>query len=389
MKSSPRVLLRFCSLLLLVSPALSAQVGNSTQLPALLRQSGNDSLRKIERLAALQFHVLINEYRVSQNLDALAWDDTLWLASRNHCEWMESNDELSHQEKANTKSFTGKDPGDRYAFVKNNKNASGAWSAENALYNYSAGGSTIADIAKNIAQYSLNQWKHSPGHNANMLGKSSRSHGVAFLIVPGGRVWSTDLFSWQAGSQQKSSINTSVILASGGNETTPSQTTTAKQVKKNGMQSASAKYVKLDLASTSADLSAALYQQQEGMKRSKAMEKAAYQHALYIAGTKKLVHEEKKGRRNFYGTTVEKRMRKASRGRYAFAKRHLKVTENIVLAEADAAALDVPALATEINEKLGNDPNNTPFDSVGYGIVIKRVKNILSVYVVRVSGSHH
>lgn len=389
MKSSPRVFLRLCSLLLLIPAAVSAQVSTASKLPVLLRQSGNDSLRKIERLAALQFHVLINEYRVSQNLNALGWDDTLWLASRNHCEWMEANDELSHHEKANTKSFSGEDPGDRYAFVKNNKNASGAWSAENALYNYSAGGSTITGIAKNIAQYSFDQWKHSPGHNANMLGKGSRSHGVAFLIVPGGRVWSTDLFSWQSGSILKSGTNTSVILASGSNETTPAKTTTAKQSKNKGMQSASAKYVKLDLAVTTTDLSAALYEKQEGMKRSKTMEKAAYQHALYVAGTKKLVHEEKKGRRNFYGTTVEKRMRKASRGRYAFAKHHLKVTENIVMVEADAAALDVSALAAEINEKLGNDPNNTPFDSVGYGIAIRRVKNILSVYVARVSGSHH
>ncbi|NQX98854.1 MAG: hypothetical protein HRT73_13400, partial [Flavobacteriales bacterium] len=67
-------------------------------------------------------------------------------------------------------------------------------SGENALYNYSAYGKSIKEIAQNIAFRSFKQWKNSPGHNRNMLRKGHVAHGTAFKIT-NDKVWGTDLFS--------------------------------------------------------------------------------------------------------------------------------------------------------------------------------------------------
>ena len=40
----------------------------------------------------------------------------------------------------------------------------------------------INDIASNMASIAFEQWKHSPGHNKNMLGKRHQVHGLAFYL---------------------------------------------------------------------------------------------------------------------------------------------------------------------------------------------------------------
>jgi uncharacterized protein YkwD len=370
--------------MLFLFPAIvPAQVYSGADLPLLMRQARNDSIHKIERLAAGDFHLRINKYRQSMHIDTLSWDDTMWVAARNHCAWMNANSELSHGEKKNTPCYTGEHPGDRYGYAREGKEAYAAWSGENVLYNWENAGNSIEQIANSIAEYSFVQWKNSPGHNANMLAKGSSVHAVAFLLGSDGRVWATDLFSWNVRGKSSSPF-------SGLNE--PKEPVAAlsqpkkAEKKNNGLQSSANKFVKLDLASTTADLTAALYDDKKEIHRDKAMEKAAQAHAVYVAGIKKLAHEEKKGRRNYYGATPEQRLHKASHGKYAFAGRKLRITESVISMEADAANLDLPALAASINEKLGNDPENIPPSKTGYGISIKRVKNILTIYVVRVSG---
>ncbi len=194
----------------LTSTLLIAQVYTYQDVDALLKKAEKDSIAHIERLAALKFHELINQYRKENGLNEIKWNETLWIATINHNTWMDKAGDLSHRQKVNTKYFTGNSPGNRLDYAAGGK-AGIRWSGENALYNYShksysysnSRGKTKEEIANNIAQRSFNQWKNSPGHNDNMLGKKHGSHGVAFKITSS-RVWGTDLFS-SSGSDYKPS----------------------------------------------------------------------------------------------------------------------------------------------------------------------------------------
>lgn len=172
-------------------------ISKVTKLKTLLQAAEHDRKQKIERLAAIKFHKLIIEYRIKNGVDALEWDESLWITSRNHSIWMGENEILAHHETKGTKYFTGVKPGDRYEYTTSDKGTC-SWSGENALYNYSNEGKTIEEISINIATHSLNQWKHSPGHNQNMLAKGSKAHGVAFYLNKEGVVYATDLFAYNS-----------------------------------------------------------------------------------------------------------------------------------------------------------------------------------------------
>lgn len=179
--------------LCIVTNIVYAQTYTYKDIDHLLLKAEKDSIAQIERLAALEFHRLINGYRQENNLTPIEWNETIWVATVNHNSWMSNANELSHSQEENTTYFTGTRPGSRLHYAAGG-NTSMSWSGENALYNYSSSGSTKKEIAKNIARKSFIQWKNSPGHNKNMLGKSHRSHGVAFKITKD-KVWGTDLFS--------------------------------------------------------------------------------------------------------------------------------------------------------------------------------------------------
>lgn len=189
-----RTRLGMCALLLSVCSHWSvAQTHSIYDFSSLIKLAERDSIAKIERLASLEFHLLINEYRKHLKIDTIAWNETLWIASRNHCVWMASVDQLSHTQKINNSNFTGTNPGDRYDYASGGK-SSYAWSGENALYNNSAYGEHTNAIAKRIASTSFNQWKQSTGHNRNMMSRSHGMHGAAFIIKDS-KVWGTDLFA--------------------------------------------------------------------------------------------------------------------------------------------------------------------------------------------------
>ncbi len=172
---------------------IEAQICKASKIPTLLKTAKHDRKQKIERLAALKFHKLINAYRMKNRINEMKWDESLWLTCRNHDIWMSANNVLSHDEDKGTKYFTGIEPGDRYVYVTSGK-GNYEWSGENALYNYDKNGKTINEVANCIAKNAFEQWKHSPGHNENMLGKRHTAHGVAFYIGKGGIVYGTDLF---------------------------------------------------------------------------------------------------------------------------------------------------------------------------------------------------
>ena len=171
----------------------NAQVYTESDIEYLINRTEYDSITRIERLAALEFHQLINDYRSSKNIEKLVWDESMWVATINHNSWMADANQLSHTQTTNSKYSTGKSPSDRFKYATKG-NAHYYSAGENALYNYSAQGNSIEAIATNIAQTSFRQWKNSPGHNKNMLHTSYATHGVAFKVT-NGRVWGTDLFT--------------------------------------------------------------------------------------------------------------------------------------------------------------------------------------------------
>ena len=371
----PRLLL--FALLFQLVPA-NAQVADATKLASILQASRKDSVQKIERLAAVKFHKLINAYRISSGVDSLRWDDTLWLASRNHSYWMKANGELSHGETKATSNFTGESPGARYEYASKGK-GNCSWSGENALYNYDKSGRTIDEIAEDMASNSLSQWQHSPGHNRNMLAAGSKVHGVAFVLGNDGRVWATDLFAYRYYSD-------AAPIARQTQKTNPVATVAVNTNSTKVLPSASNKIVKMDLAKTSNDIVSALYEKANGSNsRNASFEKAAMNHAEYMAYTKQASHTEKKKRRHYTGETVEKRLMKASSGKYFFAKHRWNVTENIAVVEADAASMDIPSLVNEIVNKLDAEDDAANAERTGFGVVIKRVKNRLTIYVVRLT----
>ena len=357
----------------LIAQSSTAQIYDVSKLPDLLTLAKTDSIQKIERLAALKSHQIINNYRHKNKLDTIGWDEGLWLTSRNHNIWMATNSLLTHTEQKNTKNFLGARPGDRYDYTTLKKGKCN-WSAENALYNYNKEGNTINEIATGIAAYSFNQWKISPGHNSNMLGKNHKVHGVAFSLMDSIVVWGTDLFSSTVDGQFNiQEIN--VVL----NTKIPEKKVTP--IEKN---------LKLDIQKIEHELLNKLYltyNKNELVKKNKAMEKASINHSVYMSDIKKLTHDEIKTRRNFYGINAEKRMIKATHGFYFLSKRKTKLKESITIIEADAKKLDLEKLAIDIQTKLETDQNES-YNKVqlGYGVVLKRNKNNLKFYITRIVG---
>jgi uncharacterized protein YkwD len=355
-------LVLFSANFLCAQESLRFQTVDQLRLRGVQKQAITDTVMKIERLAALKFHKLLNAYRRENKLDTLRFNDTLWLASRNHNIWMMVNNQLSHSEEKDTPSFTGEDPGDRYEFVaKDNANCS--WTGENCLYNFSYG-SSIEKAAENIARESISQWKSSPGHNANMLRERHRQHGVAFNIGKDGRCWGTDLFT--DGPYYRTNISSK--------NTTPVPTTAVLEKRKRFVQTQAEEALKDRLYAASGQSKQHVY-----------LEEAAKQHAAYLGANRKtLGHEEIEGKRFFTGVTPEKRFRKAA------GLKSKKLLKNYVLKESVASAnyhiddFDAEQAAQEILMLLNSEQKGSGSGGlVGFGISMKRSKNIITVIVVR------
>lgn len=361
---------------LLISSGLMAQIFQTSQLSAVLKKCYSDSVQKTERLAALKFHKLINDYRKQNKIDTLEWDDELWLASRNHNLWMGENSKLSHTQTENTKYFTGKNPGDRYNYATSNKGRS-SWSGENALYNYDDNGSSIEQISATMAKAAFNQWKNSPGHDENMRAPHSHSHGTAFYLEPEGPVWATDLFSYNR--IDKPDLTVSKELASA------DKTSTSQDIKTSKIKPETGKKLRLKDAIQLSNNLLSMLETNSAVKISKANKRAAQRHADYMAYSKKLTHEEKKNKPGFYGTTEKQRMIKASFGWFLFQQRKTPVSESIAQVKLTAIPSDLSVLASEVNTALDVEKElqgNTIVS--GYGVAFKQVKNTLNIFIVRV-----
>lgn len=166
----------------------------ATGLPYFLKQTAIDSTLKLEYLTSVHFHTLLNEYRIKKKLKTYNWDDTLWLAARNHTVWMAENNRLTHLQRKESSFFSGTSYTKRIAFVDGGYRTYNL-SGENALYNFVDCSECEMEIkAKKVAEICFNQWRNSQGHHQNMINKEFVLHAVAFIFDEDDKVWATDLF---------------------------------------------------------------------------------------------------------------------------------------------------------------------------------------------------
>ncbi|MDT8412175.1 MAG: CAP domain-containing protein [Vicingaceae bacterium] len=176
----------------------NAQKNTINDLDNILNEVEIDTIAKIERLAAFEFHHLLNNYRKQQRKQALDFDEIMWVAARNHNLYMKAAKDLTHREDMKLSNLTpystGNYPSERVDFAAADKEVYISSGGENCLYNYSFYGNNYVEIAKNMALTAFNQWKGSKGHHENMLTADYKKHGIAFTYDKG-TVWATNVFS--------------------------------------------------------------------------------------------------------------------------------------------------------------------------------------------------
>lgn len=176
----------------------NAQKNTINDLDNILKEIETDTIAKIERLAAFEFHHLLNDYRKQQRKQALDFDEIMWIAARNHNLYMKAAGDLTHSEDMKLSKLnsyaTGSYPSERVDFAAADKELHISSGGENCLYNYSFYGNNYVEIAKNMALAAFNQWKSSKGHHENMLTTDYKKHGIAFTY-DGSTVWATNVFS--------------------------------------------------------------------------------------------------------------------------------------------------------------------------------------------------
>lgn len=382
MKTPSALLAGICSLFLALHAPAQAKIEKAEALPALLKDAETDSIQYIERRAAFLFHQKINEYRLSKSIAALEWDDTLWLASRNHNLWMLKNDKLSHDETKGTPAFTAASPGGRYLYVTSDKGKT-QWSGENALYNYSAWGSSAIEIAERIAQASFNQWKASPGHNENMLNPDSYMHGVAFNI-DGGTAWATDLFARKPYDRGYKVVALKAPM--------PSKFTTtaapSNQVVYTNSPDVQAMPSKKRMSNSqyekaiTAKLEEALFP--EAVKTEKALATAAKNHVAYMSLHETTNGTEKKGKSRYTGATAKKRVKKASHGFDIFKRMRSTVVEYVFSKSYEAEGFDSEMAIKDAKEQFLNERKDVKgkIKSNGMAVQVRKVKTSYTVNIV-------
>ena len=155
-------------------------------MPVIYDSVQTNRTLQLERLSGYYFHQLINKYRLSKGLKTLYWDDRMWLAARNHNLYLWKLGDLTHDETKNGNFYSGIKPWDRMQFVMYDAYKMKIY-GENCLYNFSYDNvNSLNENALSIAEQSFEQWKKSPGHNANMLNVEYSAHGTSFIVVDNG-----------------------------------------------------------------------------------------------------------------------------------------------------------------------------------------------------------
>lgn len=338
---------------------------------------------RIAKRAEIIFHEMLNDYRAKLGKTQLDWLDIHWVAAINHNLWMSANDQLSHHQKSNTKYFSGSSPGDRVRFA-NDQNAGARYSGENCLYNWvNFFSGTEDEKAKKLAKMLFHQWKSSPGHYRNMVNEHHKGHAIAILIESGGKVWATSLF----GSISNHKSSDSEVRA---NEMVRFQ---AKGFEKNSLiirnevTNAFDKSVRLSSGMLKRELlkEFALDDNLKAKKESKYMSKAALKHADYLATYKTSGEEQRKGKRLFYGKTLQQRLNKASFYWAAITGESRKAKQIDITLPFHTSILSVETIKKELLKQLNKQiDENINYSKYGYGIKVRKKNSAYFVTVVKV-----
>ncbi len=346
--------LLWCLVMCTISLITNAQIYTVNDVDKLLLTSEKDSVAQIERLAAKEFHKLINEYRVENDLTAISWDETLWIACRNHNSWMAESDNLSHHQTNKNKYYTGNSPSDRFNYAAGGKSKNG-WSGENALYNYSAHGKTIPEIAKNIAKGSFTQWKNSPGHNQNMLSSRHAMHGVAFIVAED-RVWGTDLFASGSNNYYQPSDNEPTYAAT---KTTP------KTVRFSPIKT---------LRSISADVTEQVASSQQLKVKSINNKGEAYKQARNLLA--------KRIKTNNNGVLLEEQTNTQTKGVLGLFAKDIDTYTLVIEREVDD--FNAQAVSKELAQLIASKQPFTTKSKLDLGLALKKKKNTVRITLVSV-----
>ena len=355
-----------------------AKAERAEALPVIVKSAETDSVAYIERQAAYLFHQKINAYRVSKKLTALQWDDTLWLAARNHSAWMMNTGEFMHEEKKGTPGYTGMSPGNRYAFVTSEKGKT-QWCGENILSNSSAYGQTANEIAERVAQYSLEQWQKSPGHNENMLYESAYLHGTAFKIKSG-QVWATQILAREpyvdgygvvAFVKPASTAFSNSDPVAVNTVFTNAPAVAPKKKKQSTTQYEQAIREKLDNN---------LY---ADVNTEKALGQAAKSHLTYMSLHKTSDSKEKKGKSRFTGATPQKRVMKSTRGGEFFKRLRTRVSEFVFTKTYPADSFEAETVVSDATTKFDSERTDQgEIKSMGMAVQVRKVKTDYTVHIV-------
>ena len=119
-----------------------------------------DSIRKSDidwDAVYSEFYILLNEYRKENNLSELVYDSTVFQVAKFQSDWMLANKKLTHDNDI---------PG--YKTIEDRCKSYGvnSYSGECCMQ-----GAFIVSIVqhKRIANYLLDEWKRSPGHNRVLI----------------------------------------------------------------------------------------------------------------------------------------------------------------------------------------------------------------------------
>ncbi|MCO6494661.1 MAG: CAP domain-containing protein [Bacteroidetes bacterium] len=350
-------------------------------LPKVLKNIESNTILKLERQTALEFHKLINQYRKQNKLDTIAWNDILWLTAQNHNYYMVTKDVLAHEEIKGEKYFTGIDPGDRVDFVTEKK-GNLRWSGENCLMRWGTSYREVTDLtqtAKDLAFACIEQWKKSPGHNANMLGVSHKSHGFA-VILKDNLVYATDLFSYDDSYFPINNIEN----PGNSNSIIDNNVVPKKQpiVVDSHIEKISISKITKDLKKK---LPERIFNENKKITLIKPFENAAQYHLSYLQANNTLSSSEVKGNKLFYGTTPSKRVGKASYGFWHFLKpKFNSIVESVALVEISEDEYNVDEVVEQLWEQLITDNalSLSDFSSFGLAVKTKKTKEGLKIYAV-------
>lgn len=353
-------------------------------LQKFIQACKTDSILYIERMSAIKFHALLNNYRKQNGLDTVNWDDIFWLACRNHCIYMFYNRDLGHLENKTKPYFTGKNPGDRLLFVQDG-DSQYWWCGENALVNSAIYGNSIDEIAENIALASFNQWRSSPGHNANMLSKDAGIHGVAF-IISSFFVYGTSFFGY-------SIMNHIPYLISKTSDQpeikSDGKTTSANKVKAESLTVNKESVNTLNLNNVRKSLEKMFEQKiaeinNSHLKNDKNLSLSARKHAEYMAVNQELGHSQKLFSEKFYGKTPAKRIARAEGKTFWFLSFKTSYQEYVQMIELNTEDFEIRKAVDKLYHEMveQNQLDVNVVSTYGFAVKIKKQSKKFRIWAV-------